>query len=141
MLVVLGIITIVGSLALVTTMRSVSASSFRTEEGLLIVSLQKARSESIAGVCAAQTCASAVAHGVHITPSSLVLFEGSAYDASNSANVVILLNKPDVQVAGLGDVVFAPLSAVAVPGTIIFSDSMQSVTITIGSEGQISWSN
>lgn len=139
---VLGMLAIVGSLALFVSMQSYSGYSFHATDQLLVTMLQKARSQALAGVCIGVGCSSSVPHGVHVAQNELVLFEGSAYNSADPANVYVPLQNPNITFGGMSDVVFTQLTAdVALPGTITFADTAGHLsTVTLGAEGQISWS-
>jgi len=134
---------IVGTMALLMSMQSYGGYSFYTVRQLLVTTLQKARSEALANVCEGAVCTDGVAHGVHISSSELVLFQGIAYDPNDAANVYLPLQNANITITGASDVVFDPLTAnVALPDEIVVTDTKGRVsTTTLGAQGQLSWSN
>ncbi len=138
--IVLGILAALGSFTLVISMESYRNDTFSNQQLLLIIALQKARSESLNGMCMGTSCTGGLPHGVHITGEALTIFQGTTYNASDDTNEVISLLNHAVQFGGLQDVTFAELSANTLTGTITMSDiSGNSASITIGAEGQIIW--
>lgn len=139
----LGLFAMLGTVTLLMSMQSYGGYSFHTTGQLLVAALQKARSDALHNVCIGGNCTGGLPHGVHISATQLALFQGTAYDPNDDANVYVALQNPTIALGGLTDVVFSQLTAdVSVPGAIAVTDTNgHSVTVTVGSEGQISWSN
>ena len=144
-LLVMGILAIVSGLALVTTFDSLRAYGFKHERDILVVLLQKARSQATSGVCLGALCVGGKQHGVSVQSSRYVVFEGSSYATRDvSVDEYIAVNYP-VSASGLSEVVFVELSGDAIPsslGSITLSDSAGHTSrIDINSEGRIAWTN
>lgn len=132
---------IVGSFTLVVGMSQLSGSSFHDDRDTLVASLQKARSQAMNEVCLGSSCTEGLPHGVHITPHSLVIFQGAVYNSNDFTNEVIDAGSNATTFSG-PDIVFAELSGDASPGTVTVTDTTgDTSTVTVQSEGQISWTN
>jgi prepilin-type N-terminal cleavage/methylation domain-containing protein len=141
--IVLGLFAILGTVTLCMSMQSYGGYSFHATGQLLVAALQKARSDALHNVCIGGNCTGGLPHGVHISANQLVLFQGVTYNPNDDANVYVPLQNPTIALGGLTDVVFAQLTAdVGAPGVIAVTDTEgRSAIVTVGSEGQISWSN
>ena len=141
--IVLALVVIVGKAALLVSFDSYRDSSFRTDRMALVTALEHARAESIGGVCEAAPCTDAQPHGVMIGSSTYIVFEGPDYASRDQDADVSIEANPATLRSGLMEIVFATSSGdVAHPGTIILTDTAsRTSTITVGDEGQISWSN
>lgn len=142
-LVVIGLLVIVGGLSLITSMEDYRGYGFRGERDTLITLLHKARSQAINNICIG-ACSNGKPHGVHLEPGRYIIFQGSGYAAADhdaavdettpARNLTISVTGPDV--------VFSALAATSTPATLTISDgSGHTSIITIGSEGQILWTN
>ncbi len=146
LVIAIAVLTILTAVTLSADMHSFQHYSFRDERDAFVTTLQKARAESMSGICVGTSCTDSRAHGVYITSSHYVLFQGSAYMPEDDTNVSFPLN-PAVSTAGFSEVVFTRLSgdvSVIPSGTsdITLTDtSGNSSTVTINPEGQISWTN
>ena len=117
--------------------------AFYTQRNLAISALQKARSLALSNICLGPNCTGGQPHGVHFTSDGRCeIFQGLIFDPSDPANETVC---QDRGVAfGPMDAVFLPLSAnlAAGPGTLNLADALgHSALITVGSFGQISWTN
>lgn len=144
-LVVMGMIAVIASLGLFMSMGSFQGSSFRNERSNVISALYKARSQAINNVCVGATCTSGISHGVHFETGKFTIFQGISWsDISHDSGLdeIIEIN-PTIQITGLVDVIFAKLSGdVSAPGNLIMKDTgTNTSTISINSEGQITWTN
>ncbi len=141
-LIVIGLLTIVGSLGLLVSMDSYRSSGFYADRNLLVAALQRARAEAINNIClgACTDVNDGKAHGVHIQSESYVIFQGTSYSAGDPVNAVFPAHTTLTE-SSLSDVVFSPLTATtSTTGDITLSDNAgHTSTITIGSEGQITW--
>ena len=141
-LLVLGLLAVIAGVSLVMGMDSYRGNSFRSDRDLLVAALEHARAESINAICLGSNCTDAAPHGVSIQSDSYVIFQGASYNSRDQAEDNVIPASALVSHAGLSDVVFSVLSATSTAGQIVLSDdSGHSSTITIGSLGQISWSN
>jgi len=64
-LIVLGLFAAIGGIVLAAGLHSHSGYTTKDDEDLAIATLQKARSQSMSGVCLGSECTGALAHGVH----------------------------------------------------------------------------
>ena len=142
-LIVIALFAFVGGSALIISMDSYRGFSFRNERDVIISALQKARSQAINNMCFGASCTDGKAHGLHVASPNLTLFQGGSYSVADPLNEVISANNNSAVLSGLTDVVFAQLSGdVASPGTITVTDtSLHTSSITINSEGRITWTN
>jgi len=113
---------------------------FRDTSSTLVMLLMHARAQSMAHVCLASQCARAPSHGVEITTSSFVLFEGDSFAGRDSVQDVVVEYPPDTTIRGVHEIIFATGSGnVAEPGTIILTTpGGHSDTIDISGIGAIS---
>ena len=147
-LVVTGVLSAALGFALIVSMETYHGSNFRTERNTLITLLQRARSQSMANFCVG-ACIDGKSHGVAIRPAdnpdSYVLFQGPNYANRDREADAVFEASSSVSAKGFSEVVFAQLSAISgtVDGSdLVLFDSVGHVsTTTVGSEGQISWTN
>lgn len=149
-LITIGLLAIVASLGLFVSMESYHNSSFHNERDLFISALQHARAQAVNNVCIGLSCTEGQPHGVHIvttagTVTHYIVFQGTTYNSVDPLNTVIDVGKnisQNLQVTGMTDVYFDQLSASTTPTTITLQNNLgESSVITIGNEGQISWTN
>lgn len=143
-IVVVGVLAIVSSFGLVVSMEGFRGNNFHSDRALLVSVLQHARAEALASVCTGASCTDARAHGVYIdtAANSYVIFEGASYATRVAALDRPLEASPALARSGLGEVVFSPYTGNSpTPGTITLSGEGRTSDITIGSLGQISWTN
>lgn len=145
-IVVIAIFTILGGLGLMVSMDSYRGYAFRGERDSLITVLQKARSESMNNMCRGATCTTGKLHGVALQPGQYVLFQGTSYATRDTAlDEYVASGYAGVHAApgSLTEVVFDQLSGdVHLPGTItLLGDDGHTSTITVGGEGEITWTN
>jgi prepilin-type N-terminal cleavage/methylation domain-containing protein len=144
--VVMGIMTMLGGFALIVSLDVYRGYAFRTERDMLIAILHKARSQSMNNICLGVACTDGRPHGVHIATGQYVIFQGASYAARDAAvdEVIPATNATaSIVPSSLSEVVFTQLSGTAAPvGTVGLTDSAVHIsTITINSEGQITWTN
>ncbi len=77
----LGICSVLAGLAFSTGISSYTRGLARTDRVNASAALREARDMALHGICSQPSCVSLSAHGIHITPQSLVLFEGSTYES------------------------------------------------------------
>ena len=141
-LVVLGILTVVGSFSIIMGVDSYRGQLFRSDRDVLITALQHARSQAVGNICLGSGCTGGKPHGVYISPDTYVMFQGTSYAARDVAVDAVLDATPSVIQSGITEVVFKQLSGdVLTTGDIILTEENHVSTITIGSEGQIIWTN
>lgn len=149
-LVTISIMMIIGGLGLVFGLDSLRSYAFRSDRDLLVSALQYSRATAMGNMCRNNTDSSCVggrSHGVHLADSSITLFQTSSaasdYSSRDASADLVLPLSPATVLSGVTDVVFAQLSGdVAVPGEMtLTSVGGRSSKITIGSEGQIEWTN
>jgi len=124
------------------------AYSFRDDRDRVVSVLERARAQSMHGICRSDGCSSAAPHGVYRQENSLVLFEGSSYTLREEKfDEVIELRSAALVLEGASEIVFAPISGrvTTLPSgewSIRITDgfSKESV-ISTNSEGRISWTN
>jgi prepilin-type N-terminal cleavage/methylation domain-containing protein len=142
-IIVLALVVVIGRYALLVSFDTYRDSSYHTDRSSLIGILQHARAESINSICEGNECTGGVPHGVSIQADRYVLFQGASY-ASRDSNVDSIFEvNPTISHSGLSEILFASVSGnVAHAGDVTLTDlTGHTSTITIGSEGQISWSN
>ena len=141
---VIAIITLVCGMVLDTRMDIYHSYSFRDERALIISAVQSARSKAMNAVCQGNACTGGLPHGVYFENGKMIIFQGYAYDPSDPWNEEIAEN-PAIATAGMTSVIFSPLSGEAstTPAnqwSLDISDAAGHVsTMTVESEGQISW--
>jgi len=80
------------------------------------------------------------AHGLYFGGGEYVLFRGSSYAVRDTRYDEKTPRAYAVDVSGLAEAVFAPLTGeVGSPGDIVLSDRQRSVTISVNNEGRIAW--
>lgn len=145
-LVVIGLFTIVGSLALIVSMDDYRGFSTRNERDTLISILQRARSQSINNMCFGAFCTDGKSHGVHITSDSYTIFQGVSFAARDmDVDEVITIEDKGITLSGFTDVVFNALSGDATTAPLevwslaLIDSSGRVSTITVNSKGRITW--
>jgi prepilin-type N-terminal cleavage/methylation domain-containing protein len=140
MLIVIGLISALGAVALFVDLNSYRGDAFRAERTTLVTLLEQARADSLNNVGQTQ-------HGVALFPSdqpgSYVLFDGASYVPGAAANRVFPASYLPELVAGSPTaIVFEQLSGdVLTGGTITLRDPGRNLTaaVTINHEGAIIW--
>ena len=147
-LIVMGIMTLLGGVALIVSMDNYHAYAFRAERDTLVSLLEKARSQSMSNIClgALGSCTNGRPHGVYVSAGQYIVFQGQTYTTRDTlVDEVYPVRGVDVKTKSdsLNEVVFAQLSGdVLIPGyiTLLNSDGHVSTT-TITTEGAITWTN
>ncbi len=147
-LIVIGIMTLLGGMALIVSMDNYHAYAFRAERDTLVSLLQKARSQSMSNIClgTAGSCTNGKTHGVYVSAGQYTVFQGPTYATRDTVvDEIYPVRGVDVQKksGSLTEVVFSQLSGdVLLPGyiTLLNSDGHVSTT-TITSQGSITWTN
>jgi prepilin-type N-terminal cleavage/methylation domain-containing protein len=150
-LVVIGLITIIASIGLFVSIDTYHDSTFHNSRDLLVSALQHARALAVNNVCVG-TCTDGKPHGVHIVfdtgsnVSKFIVFQGTVYNPADTNNISFEIKKnvsATFRATGITDVYFTELSGNPnTTGNINLSDNLgENSVITIGSEGQILWTN
>ena len=139
-LIVVGLFAVVGGLVVSAALHTHSGFTAKDDEDTAIAALQKARSQSMAGVCLGGGCTAAQPHGVHANSRSLVLFQGASFNPTDDANETIDAQSNATTFVGT-DIIFAPYSGdLSSTGTLIILDNGSSTTtLTVGTNGAITW--
>jgi prepilin-type N-terminal cleavage/methylation domain-containing protein len=144
-IVVLGILGVIAAFSLFASVDMFRSYLFRGERDIFISNFQKVRSRAMNNICLGGVCTDGKPHGVHIEADSYTLFQGAAYNPSDSINEQFEIND-NAMITGSTiplDIVFSQLSGDATPeGSVtIADDAGHSSTVTINAEGRIFWTN
>ena len=142
----MGLLVLVSACTLLAGMDWYRSFNAHSDSDLLVTALQHARAESMHNTCLGSRCVDGAPHGVAVRPSdhpnAYIIFQGPSYAARDASADVILEASPASAATGLAEVVFAPGSGdVSAPGDIVLAEAGRTTTITVGSEGQISWTH
>lgn len=148
---IIALISFLGGITLFAGLDSYQGYLFRSDRDLVITALQRARAQSVGNICMGASCTNGKPHGVAISPAgrpqTLVIFQTAVMNPDyahrdTSEDAFIEIN-PGTTVSGLSEVVFSPLSGNSpTAGSITIASSGGRIsTITIGSAGQIFWTN
>lgn len=142
-LIVMALISVVAGLSTIMSMDNYHSYSFSNERDLIVAVLHKARSQAINNMCLGAGCTDGRPHGVHIVGNQYTVFQGPTFAGRDSAVDEIVRANAPVTLTGATDVIFSQLSGSASStASITISDATaHTSTITINSEGQISWTN
>ncbi len=142
-LVVIGLISIAAGIGLLFSLDSYRSSSFYTERNSLVSLLQHARAQAQHQVCEGGSCKTGVSHGVSIQLQGYVVFQGPDYATREREYDAFIERDSPITIHGLKDVVFESESGnVITTGAIVLIDSAKHRSeISIGSQGQISWTH
>lgn len=145
-LIVIAFFAVIGGLSLAYGIEGYRQVTFHSDRDMLVATLQRARAKAVGNICIG-TCTEGKPHGVAITEDAqgnvrFTIFQGSSYGAEPAFDDVIRAN-PNTKRDGISEVVFAQLSGRANPsGEIVLKDATgRTSTTTVGSEGEISWTN
>ena len=139
-LVVMGMFALVAGFALFVSMETYRGSNFRSDRDLLVAALQRARAEAMNNICLG-TCADGKPHGVHIQSDKYVVFQGSVYDSSDANNAAFQSTVTSTKTPATLDIIFSQLSGTTTATAVTLTGSGHTSVISIGSEGQITWTN
>ena len=107
--------------------------SFQSEENLVISMLLRARSGAINNINQAK-------HGIYMnSPGNYVLFQGDSYATRDISYDVIMPANSAMSHSGASEIVFSQLTGETTSASIVLTDSTHSATISINSEGGITW--
>lgn len=131
-IIVLAITVSVFSFGFFVSLNSYQRYMMSSERDVIVTLLYRARS-------LAQNNIGGVAHGLYISDSNYVLFQGSYYDKNSSSNQ-IFDRSSNIQISGLTEVIFLPVTAnVNNEGTINITSNTNVKKILINHEGGIDW--
>lgn len=136
-LIVVSIVMILGALSLGIGVDGVRRTTVAEERTLLAEALTRARNRAMNNI-------DEKAHGVRVTATDIIIFEGSAYSASDPLNESATRNS-DISISGPTNpltVVFTQLSGdvdSSQTGDIVVTNGAQQYTIAINTEGRINW--
>ena len=148
--IVLALVAVVGSVSLFFGLDSFRAYAFHSDRDLLVATLEHARAEAIGNQCQANSesvCVDGRPHGVRIDADRIHLFQTVAampdYTHRDASVDAVFVSNEHTTFGGDSEVVFSQLSGdVATPAAITVTEAGGRIsTITIGAEGQISWTN
>ena len=139
--IVIALMAITARSALLFSFDSYRGSSFRSARDGLLTALLHVRSESMNDMCSGSDCTESRAHGVKIEEGRYVLFEGSSFLVRDESADEYIQMSTSVAREGFSEIVFATSSSrVNEVSVVTLSDSAgHHSTITVGTEGQISW--
>jgi prepilin-type N-terminal cleavage/methylation domain-containing protein len=148
-LVVIGLVLMLSTMALLVSFDTYRGSNFRNDRDLLVATLERARAQSLNNLCVGTTCTAAQnsrPHGVAIRPNgqpnSYVVFQGASYVTRDSGVDSNFVASQTSTTTGATEIVFSPLSGTTTAKTVTVSDtSGHSSVITIGTDGQIIWTH
>ena len=136
-LIVLGLVAVLASMGVIMGFDSILRSTVHSERDIVVLMLTGARARALANI-------NESAQGVHITDSTIHLFEGASYPGTNDRSTNRNSNTTvDPEPA---TIVFSQLRGNATDGsnpcnpcTITLTDGSQTAIIEINSEGRIEW--
>ena len=131
---------IVGGFALFVSQETYRGSNFRSDRDLLVATLQRARAQAMNNICFG-TCTDGKPHGVHIESDKYIVFQGSTYDSSDSNNATFQSTITTAKTPSTLDIVFSQLSGTTTAIAVTLVGGGHTSVISIGSEGQITWTN
>lgn len=146
--VVLALFVAIGGLSLIVSMDTFRSYTFKDERNLIVSALHKARSQAVSNMCFGSGCIDGKPHGVKVLTVGgvyhYVIFQGATYAGRTPAvDEVLVSDHPTTVLAGFEEVVFMPLSGngSTSPRTLSVSETggTNSSVITVGAEGQITW--
>jgi prepilin-type N-terminal cleavage/methylation domain-containing protein len=146
MLVVIGMASILGGLALFASMDAFHGTNFRSERDMLVGLIQHARAQAVHNVCTGSGCTNGLPHGIRFDTDTYTLFQGGTYVAGNSTNAVFEANTAFPHAGSLAgsEVIFSQLSGTTSCSACTFSladTEGHTSTITVTGEGQIVWTH
>lgn len=122
---------IVSSTIAFVSLQSFTNSNLEQEEMLIVTVLQKARSESMNGVCS-RPCLDST-HGVYIDDSSIVLFKGKTFSKSDPQNRTFQ-HLIKIHISSTTDIYFP-----GPPASITITENDKTATISVSANEVIDW--
>lgn len=129
--VAIAIISVLATMGFLVSLDFYKSYAFNSERDIVISLLQKARSQSLNNIFQKP-------HGVAFSASQYVLYEGGSYLTRDSSKDFIVPANPSISNSG-GEVVFAQLSAEALPITFTLTAGNRTQLININQEGMVQW--
>ncbi|MBM3272201.1 prepilin-type N-terminal cleavage/methylation domain-containing protein [Candidatus Kaiserbacteria bacterium] len=138
-LVALSIGMFVAGIGLIMSWDAYRGTSLRADRDLLVALLQHARAQAIHNVCVGDECRDGVPHGVSVTADAYILYQGAGYaEAEEQA----AFPAAPALTRTVGTVAFARLTGTTTGATFIIADETgRSSTVTVSTEGRITWTN
>ncbi len=102
----------------------------RADRDVVIAYLEQARDQSLANL-------HETAHGVKITNTNYILFEGTSYANRNTSQD--LVTKRSLPVIPQGEIVFQPVSGRTTATTLNGTSAEGTVALSVTAEGMIDW--
>lgn len=146
-IVVMSLIAMIGGFTAVVSLDSYRSHSFRSDRDMLVVALQRARSQSMNNICkdGGSPCTNGKSHGVLFNSDAAVIFQGTGSTTRDTAldERIPFAYSTQILPGSASEVVFMQLSGeVLQPGQILLSDGLgKTSTIYMNSEGRIWWTN
>ncbi len=131
-LISIGIMAILFSLAMPFTLDYYRTYSLQTERQTLVALLQRARNLSLSNT-------NGQAHGVARLATTFVSYEGPSFAARDTTKDVVYPRSSIITYTGSSDIVFQPLTAQSSDTTLTLNSTVGHMTITINSLGMIGW--
>ncbi len=131
-LIVIGILAAIAGLSVLIGIDSVARGTVHQERDTLVSLLTGARTAALANV-------NESAHGVHISPTEFISFEGTSF--GSGLNKQPVPRNGAIEITGETDIVFAALSGNVLDGVgdIELIDANSTATVEINEGGRIEW--
>jgi prepilin-type N-terminal cleavage/methylation domain-containing protein len=139
MLMVIAVFALLSGLLLPASIDSYKQGLSRSDRSLVLNALREARAQAITGVCKSAVCVALPSHGVFLTPTSLIIFEGSAYSNRDASVDQVFPFYSTEQFASTSEIVFeGGTGNIAMDTSVSFqSTNNRSELITVNSQGGI----
>lgn len=135
-LVVIGILGIIASFSPFVGIRAYQHALTKADIDLVILALHLARSESMHYQCQSMDCQEASAYGVHISETSVLVFEGETYETRTpSLDREFSLFATEITSTAT-DILFYPNGSSS-SATISMRENTSAWSITVGKDGSI----
>ena len=132
-MIAVGLITIIGSLALFVSMDFYRSYNLDAEMETIISLITRVRGRAVNNIDASS-------HGLYIDESSMTLFRGESYLLRNEDLDEVFPRSQAFEIEGLNEIVFDQLTGEAsATGTIAISGQGRTAIIEINHEGRIDW--
>lgn len=129
----IGILTIIFGAGLPTSIGLLRNYVLDADRDTLVTLLQRAQNEAFANLNQAS-------HGVEITATSFVGYQGSSYASRDTTKDIVFPRSKLVTTAGDVEVNFSAIKAqVAAGKTITLNNTIKTETVTVNPEGMIDW--
>ncbi len=133
LLLTIALLSIIAGAGLVMQFSSLSRMQLENERDLVVALLVSERAKALANI-------NQEPHGIHITESDFILFEGDSFNSTDPLNTVIARNTHITVTPVPVTLVFEPLSAnFSGPDTLMLSNAERSYTIELNQTGRIDW--